>query len=183
MRRMHSYVVTRLLLTVLHGLLTVGCVQGTELSTPDITITIEHANTVDTRMWGLMQRKTLPPNHGMLFTYPHPQRLGFWMFNTFINLSVAFIDDTHIIKEIHHLQAHPEKMQSLPPIHNVAQLRRQRYSAVMAFFEQRTATSSKPYRYALEMEADWFKNHDVQIGDRVHWKPSASTAYVTRNPK
>ena len=55
-------------------------------------VVAEVAATPDQRTIGLMYRFSLPPDHGMLFVFPEPQPLSFWMRNTFIPLSIAFID-------------------------------------------------------------------------------------------
>ena len=52
---------------------------------------VELADTPDEHAIGLMHRNYLPPGHGMLFDYKSPQRLRFWMRNTFISLDIVFI--------------------------------------------------------------------------------------------
>ncbi|MFI4924838.1 MAG: DUF192 domain-containing protein, partial [Vicinamibacteria bacterium] len=55
-------------------------------------VSAEVAQTPDQRSLGLMFRFSLPADHGMLFVFPEPQPLGFWMRNTYIPLSIAYID-------------------------------------------------------------------------------------------
>lgn len=57
-----------------------------------IQLTVEMADTFRTRQRGLMHRKSLPKNEGMLFVFDRPHILSFWMKNTFIPLSIAFFD-------------------------------------------------------------------------------------------
>ena len=54
-------------------------------------VSAEVAQTPDQRSLGLMFRFSLPADHGMLFVFPEPQPLGFWMRNTYIPLSIAYI--------------------------------------------------------------------------------------------
>ena len=61
---------------------------------------VEVANTEQSRHNGLMHRKTLPPNHGMLFTYPIPKTASMWMKDTLIPLDILFIDTNHQIIKI-----------------------------------------------------------------------------------
>jgi uncharacterized membrane protein (UPF0127 family) len=60
---------------------------------------VEMADTPDLQRQGLMFRKHLPENHGMLFKFNDPQILKFWGLNTYIPLDIAFVDaDKTIIK-------------------------------------------------------------------------------------
>ena len=52
----------------------------------------EVATTPEQRAKGLMYRFSLQPDHGMLFVFERPQPLAFWMKNTYIPLSIAFVD-------------------------------------------------------------------------------------------
>ena len=84
----------------------------------------------------------------MTFNYEAPQRLSIWMYNTWIDLSVAFLDDNKVIREIYELKAYPDQHDP-------------------NFFRVREASSSFMASYALEMNAGWFKAHGVKLGDRV----------------
>jgi uncharacterized membrane protein (UPF0127 family) len=87
-----------------------------------------------------MFRDSLPKDHGMLFIYPQPQTLSFWMQNTIIPLSIAFMDSDGTIVNILEMKPGIE----VPPYR-----------------------SEKPCRFALEMTAHWFSDHGVKAGDRA----------------
>ncbi|MDP1835870.1 MAG: DUF192 domain-containing protein [Chlamydiales bacterium] len=131
-------------------------------------LTLEHARTPDEIAWGLMQRRELPPNHGMLFYFDPPQRTTFWMFNTFIDLSLALIDENLIIREIHELKAYPEMMRKLPPLTTLDQVKRiSKSNSTVRFFYQNAARSLFKVSYALEMPAGWFTENGIQVGDSL----------------
>lgn len=134
----------------------------------DLVITVEHAKTADEIAWGLMQRYSLPANHGMLFHFFPPQRVSFWMFNTYIDLEVAFIDEQYVIQEICLLKAYPERMRFLPPIRDVRALKRIASNhPTIIFFNSHSAKSTIAVAYALEMPAGWFEEHAVRVGDSI----------------
>ena len=110
-----------------------------ELSAGIHVIRAEVAATFPERAQGLMNRKELGPNQGMLFVFPDLDRPCMWMKNTLIPLSVAFIDDKGAIINV-------EEM--LPLTEN-------------------SHCASAPARYALEMDAAWFKKHGLGAGAKV----------------
>ena len=79
----------------------------------------------------------------MLFIYPVPGPLSFWMKDTKIPLSIAFIDETGCILSI----------QKMVPMQ----------------IEERYR-SPKPVRYALEVNRGWFAKHDIAVGDVIELK-------------
>lgn len=102
-------------------------------------ITVEIADTPVSRAQGLMGRRALPTNHGMLFVFERPERQCFWMKNTPLPLTIAFIGDDGAIVNF----------------------------ADMTPFSEQAHCSEKPVRYALEMEQGWFRARGVIAGDRV----------------
>ena len=104
---------------------------------------VELAATSPTRSCGLSRRAALDVDHGMLFVYPRPKMRTFWMKDTWIPLSIAFLDGSGNIINIEHMS--PD------------QTGRKYYSRV-------------PAMYALEVNQGWFRRHGVKAGDRVEMK-------------
>lgn len=102
-------------------------------------IQAEIAATPDTRSTGLMNRKSLAPNHGMLFVFDQANVQCFWMRNTFIPLSIAFLQDDGTIVNI----------------------------ADMTPQSDQSHCSSKPVRFALEMEQGWFAARGMSPGKKI----------------
>lgn len=99
----------------------------------------ELAQTPEERRQGLMYREALPEDRGMLFIFEKDKILSFWMKNTAIPLSLAYLSRDGIIREIHHL-----KPGSLAPV-----------------------TSRRSVRYALEVNRGWFQERGIRPGDKV----------------
>ena len=111
---------------------------------------ISHAEVAFTqkdRTIGLMFRDRLDNDHGMLFIYPQEQNLSFWMKNTKIPLSIAFINSKEIITQI----------DSMAP-----------YSLM-------SHTSKEKVKYALEMEENWFRKNGITVGSKVDFPPEIKT--------
>lgn len=100
---------------------------------------IEVASTTKERAKGLMFRKTLKPNEGMLFVYPYAQPLNFYMKNTIIPLDIAFIDANFIIIDI----------KSMEPL------------------DETIVSSSSDACYALEMNQGFFAKKGINVGDTI----------------
>ena len=109
-------------------------------------VAAEVASTPDQRSLGLMYRFSLPADHGMLFVFPEPQPLAFWMRNTFIPLSIAFIDAEGRILNV----------------------------VEMAPRSDATHPSRGDALYALEMRKGWFAEKGVGAGTRVTGLPPAA---------
>jgi uncharacterized membrane protein (UPF0127 family) len=108
-------------------------------STP-VEITVEIARTEEERSQGLMHRKKLPDGEGMIFVFDRDQQLSFWMKNTVIPLSIAFIASDGRIIEIRDMR----------PLD---------LSAIQ---------SSRSVRYALEAPQGWFDRAGIKPGDVVN---------------
>jgi len=104
------------------------------------TVQAEYANTPDTLREGLMARTSMPENHGMLFELGDPDIQCFWMKDTLIPLSIAFIDHEGTIVDIQDMA--PQNLAPHCPPVAITQ--------------------------ALEMNLGWFERTGVKIGDRVH---------------
>jgi uncharacterized membrane protein (UPF0127 family) len=91
------------------------------------------------RMQGLMQRRTMAEQHGMLFVFARDDRHCMWMKNTYLPLSVAFMDATGKILNIEDMQPHAED----------------------------NHCAAQPARYALEMNAGWFAKRGIKRGDTI----------------
>jgi len=97
------------------------------------------ANSMETRAKGLMFTKAMPANEGMLFVFDVPAQQCMWMKNTLIPLSVAFIDAAGQISNIAEMQPQSEQ----------------------------THCSTRPVKYALEMNAGWFAGKGVRPEQRL----------------
>jgi hypothetical protein len=107
------------------------------------TLAVELATTPKARGCGLSNRVKFPENHGMLFIYPIPGLRTFWMKDTHIPLSIAFLDDSGQILRIQHMT----------PLQTDERYR-----------------SLQPVRYALEVNQGWFAEHGIGVGDIVEMK-------------
>lgn len=140
-----------------------------------VPLTLEHARTYEELAWGLMQRTTLPEDHGMLFHYPKEDFASVWMFNCLKDLSAAFLDAQGVILEIHELKAYPEKMDARRPVHSIKDLAKYSfYDPVYQFFFNHAVKSSQPVSYLLEMDAHWFEQKGIHPGDRLTWDKHSS---------
>jgi uncharacterized membrane protein (UPF0127 family) len=108
---------------------------------------VELAATPQSRRCGLSNRAALGENQGMLFIYPRSDLRTFWMKDTRIPLSIAFLDDSGKIINIEIMSPNQTE---------------ERYH------------SRKPALYALEVNQGWFKLNGIKAGDRVEMKPSVN---------
>ncbi len=86
---------------------------------------------------GMMFRTNMAENAGMLFVFGGPHRASFWMMNTVLPLSAAYVDPDGVILEIHDLQPHNTN---------------------------EVVAASSRVQYVLETNRDWFKRHNVREG-------------------
>ena len=117
---------------------------------PATTLTIgmhlvkaELAITDEERAMGLMYRREMGPNEGMVFRFPNPKQVCMWMKNTLLPLSVAFIGDDGKIINIEDMQPETE----------------------VAHCSKRAA------RYALEMNQGWFRKKNIKSGTAIEGLP------------
>jgi len=119
-------------------------VSDTELKFVEKTLLVgekriqaEIADTPQARERGLMLRKSMPANHGMLFVFDDTKVLSFWMKDTHIPLDIGFFDEQKKLIEVH----------------------------TMKPMSTDIINSSKPAKYGLEMNAGWFKKNQIKRGD------------------
>lgn len=107
-----------------------------------IKIEIEIADNDYERQLGLMNRKEMKENQGMLFIFPYETLQSFWMRNTLIPLDIVFINSKKEIVTIHK-NTHTLSDQSYP--------------------------SSAPAEYVLEVIAGFTDKFNIQLGDKINW--------------
>ncbi|HEY9068171.1 MAG TPA: DUF192 domain-containing protein [Burkholderiaceae bacterium] len=106
-------------------------------------IQAEVAQTPQQRATGLMFRQTLGSNEGMLFAFEDAGQQCFWMKNTLLPLSVAFVADDGSIVNIENMK--PQTLDS--------------------------HCSTKPVRFVLEMNEGWFTKRGIKPGFKLQGKP------------
>jgi MAF protein len=102
-------------------------------------ITAEVADTDARRRLGLMNRDSLADDRGMIFVYPELKQRNFWMHNTRIPLTIAYIRDDGSISSLEDMEA----------------------------MDERAIPSMEPVRFCLEMNKGWFKVHGIRAGAKV----------------
>ena len=123
-----------------------SCSRSDVLKSQEITInqwkiTVEIADTRESQEKGLMNRKSLDEDKGMLFVYDRDSRKSFWMKNTLIPLSIAYIAADGTIREIYDMEP----------------------------LSTRTVDSRYSVRYALEVNHGAFQRHGIKVGDKVEF--------------
>jgi uncharacterized membrane protein (UPF0127 family) len=131
------------------GLLLSGACESKALETRDLSIEraeggavvvrAEIARTTEERQRGLMFRKNLADGQGMLFVFDRDQIMSFYMKNTLVPLSIAFIRSDGGITEIRHMRP----------------------------LDESSVLSSRSVRYALEVPQGWFERAGIKAGDRL----------------
>ena len=138
--------IPRVFAAALVSVLMVGCAGPRPQKLPRVTIeigdrtlSVEVASTEAQRATGMMYRKKIGPDEGMLFAYPQERKLAYYMKNTYVPLSIAFLDSGGVIVNI----------------------------ATMEPLTTDTHWSRLASQYALEMPAGWFERNNVREGVRV----------------
>ncbi len=112
-------------------------------------VTVEFAVTPEERQKGLMFRESLAPDAGMLFVFPRDNSGGFWMKDTLVPLTIAYIDASGRVQELR--DGVPQDTTTLRP--------------------------AAAYRYVLEVNKGWFEAHGLGVGALVEL-PSATPTSV-----
>lgn len=116
-----------------------------EIVVKDVTAYVDIVYTEEGRQNGLMFRKSLPRDEGMLFIFPEEEIRSFWMKNTLIPLSTAFFtQDGYIVNIV-----------DMIPEGDVPD------------YQLKSYTSEIPAKYVLEMNLGWFEEHGVKAGDFI----------------
>lgn len=105
----------------------------------EVEVSVEIAGTDAERQRGLMERTELAEERGMLFVFEEEQELSFWMKDTLIPLSIAYIDEEARIVDI----------QDMEPL------------------DESGHPSAEPAQYALEVNQGFFDERGVEVGDRA----------------
>jgi uncharacterized membrane protein (UPF0127 family) len=135
-----------LLTVLLSGLVPAGAVEKLPATTLSIGIHLVQAEVAisdEERAQGLMFREKMGQNEGMVFRFNSPNQVCMWMKNTLLPLSVAFIDEAGSII-------------------NIEDMKPQTLDAHCA---------SKPARYALEMNQNWFRKKNIKAGSKIEGLP------------
>jgi|TARA_B100000768_G_scaffold78475_1_gene74596 hypothetical protein len=103
------------------------------------SLDVEVANSDIKRRQGLMHRKDLAKDRGMLFLWPQSNTKCMWMKNTSLPLSVAYLSNDGVIQEIYNM---------IP-------------------FSEDSVCSAYSTRIALEVNAGWFEENGIAVGDKL----------------
>jgi len=129
---------------------TVALAQEPQMTLPRVKLSAgmhqidaQVAASPEQRMTGLMWRKEMPQHEGMLFVFEQPSQQCFWMKNTLLPLSTAFVADDGTIVNI----------------------------ADMAPQTENSHCSAKPVRYVLEMNQGWFARKGLKAGTKLAGAP------------
>jgi uncharacterized membrane protein (UPF0127 family) len=131
------------------GLLLNGACESKTLETRELTvereggepviIQTEIARSTEEKQQGLMFRKSLADGRAMLFVFDRDQIMSFYMKNTLIPLSIAFISSDGTITELRNMRP----------------------------LDENSVRSSRSVRYALEVPQGWFDRAGINVGDRL----------------
>jgi uncharacterized membrane protein (UPF0127 family) len=118
----------------------------TELRAGMFRIDAQVAQTFNERQTGLMHRKEMPAHEGMLFVFEQPARQCFWMKNTLLPLTAAFVADDGTIVNLADMQP----------------------------LSEASHCSAQPVRYVLEMNQGWFAQKNLKAGAKLTGRPFTS---------
>jgi|TARA_B110000259_G_scaffold88181_1_gene102634 uncharacterized protein len=145
-RRLKHLVTVAVIVTLGHGFLSSAWAEVAQLDLPRIElragmhrITSQIAKTPQTREIGLMYRTSMPNKEGMLFVFEQPDMVCFWMKNTLIPLSAAFIANDGRIVNIAKMQANSTEPHC----------------------------AKEPVRLVLEMNQGWFAQRGIGAGNVI----------------
>ena len=115
----------------------------TTLSAGFHQLEVQIASTPGQQATGLMHRAEMPQHEGMLFIFPEAKQQCFWMKNTLIPLTAAFVADDGTVVNLQDMQPHSTQ----------------------------SHCSAKPVRFVLEVNQGWFKKKGLKAGLRLTGPP------------
>lgn len=117
-----------------------------------LSLQVEIAETARQKRIGVMGRTSLPASHGMLFRYTRERQPddGFWMYQTLIPLDIAWLDRNGVIVAMNTMEPCQQQDSRNCPVYLPGQ----------------------PHLEVLEMNAGYFQNHHVSVGDTFRLNPS-----------
>jgi len=110
------------------------------------SLTVKVAYSRERQEIGLMNVTSLKDNEGMVFVYDEPKPLSFWMKNTLVPLSIAFVEDGGRISEIYDMKVEGNKKDYEFPVYQ----------------------STTMVRYAIEAPLGWFTLNNIGKNDRIN---------------
>ena len=128
------------LLLIIFSLSSIAQIDATFIN-KNVSLTLIVSNTDATRRKGLMNKKILEKNTGMIFIWPSSKRQCMWMKDTPLPLSVAFISSNGRILEIYD----------------------------MVPFSEESICSEQRARMAVEVNQGWFKKNYIIVGDTINF--------------
>jgi uncharacterized membrane protein (UPF0127 family) len=114
----------------------------------NLDLLVEVADTPEERSKGLMSRESLPENQGMLFVFESEGEVGFWMKDTLIPLSIAFIEGEGKVIDIQDMEPQTETVHK----------------------------PDEPYLYAVEANQGWFARNGIETRSQVRLARTAATS-------
>jgi len=117
--------------------------MGKVIFNDEVNLNVEIAATPDKKCLGLMHRKELPEDQGMVFLYGGNEDVGIWMKNTYLPLDIIFVDNNNIVNKI----AHGEPL-----------------------CEDIIKSSYIPIKYVVETNKGFCRKHDIKEGDKAKFQ-------------
>lgn len=130
---------------------------------------VKIAENEDEQSFGLMNCRTLPQDEGMLFIYDEPKKVSFWMFNCFIDLSIAFVDKDLTITSIQKMEAYPFMMDPKREVTSLQDFAKYPPGdPILSFFAAKSTSSHIPIQYVIEANKEFFDNWQIKKGDKIY---------------
>ena len=137
-----------ILLTLLSSSASAEIPKTIHLKVSGHTLSAEVAYKKESRARGLMYRNSMKKNSGMLFVFPEASIHSMWMINTYIPLSIAFLDKNGMILNIIDMSPHTRTKNS----------------------------AAGKAKYALEMNLGWFRSRNIKAGEKITGLEKAPSA-------